>query len=80
MRMFLLLLPTFIMHHAFAQINYEYISQDFLYAVRVDDDYGSLLINLENAEEDDLIASLNTENKKKAFWLNIYNAFIQIKA
>jgi hypothetical protein len=60
--------------------NYEELSQDFLYAVRAEDDYKVILNQLEAAKESDLIESLNTENKKKAFWLNLYNAFIQIKA
>lgn len=63
-----------------AQNNYEIVSQDLLYAVRIGDDYSSILNDLENIDTDSLIASLDSDNKKKAFWLNIYNAFIQIKA
>jgi hypothetical protein len=61
-------------------INYEELSQDFLYAVRVEDDHSSIALQLSQAKESDLVNSLNSEAKKKAFWLNIYNAFIQIKA
>lgn len=63
-----------------AQTNFEVLSQDFLYAVRVEDDFGDIQAQLAEASERDLINSLNSENKKKSFWLNIYNAFIQIKA
>jgi len=80
MKIISLIITSIITLNMTAQTNYELISQDFLYAVRVGDDYTTLLADLENVEEDVLIHSLNTENKKKAFWLNIYNAFIQIKA
>lgn len=60
--------------------DFEILSQDFLYAVRVGDDYKELETQLANVSISTLNNSLNTENKKNAFWLNIYNAFIQIKA
>lgn len=60
--------------------DYETISQDFLYAVRVDDSYKEFEKQLAEVSLEELNNSLNTENKKKAFWLNIYNAYIQIKA
>lgn len=63
-----------------AQIDYEFLSQDFLYAVRVEDDFSEIQTQLAEVTKDELIASLDSENKKKSFWLNIYNAFIQIKA
>lgn len=60
--------------------DYEILSQDFLYAVRVNDEHKEYISTLENVSPEELNISLNTENKKKAFWLNVYNAFIQIKA
>lgn len=33
---------------------------------------------LANVSPDELNADLNTESKKKAFWLNVYNAYVQI--
>jgi len=61
-------------------MNYEILSQDFLYAVRVDDDASSYKLQLKEVSLNELVKSLNSEAKKKVFWLNIYNAFIQIKA
>lgn len=61
-------------------LDYELVSQDLLYSVRAEEDASILIQQLENVSIQDLSFSLNTEAKKKAFWLNIYNAFIQIKA
>lgn len=56
------------------------LSQDLLYQVRVGEDFSKSLKELANYEQEKLLKNLNTESKRKAFWLNIYNAFIQIKA
>jgi hypothetical protein len=76
----ILILFTLIFTSLSAQVDYETLAQDFLYAVRVADDYQELEKQLAAVEVDVLVASLNSENKKKAFWLNIYNAYIQLKA
>lgn len=60
--------------------DFEILSQDFLYAVRVGDDYKDFEMQLAEISPEELNISLDSENKKKAFWLNIYNANIQIKA
>lgn len=56
------------------------LSQDFLYQVRTEEDFSENLKILAVLEQDNLLQNLNSASKKKAFWLNIYNAFIQIKA
>lgn len=56
------------------------LSQDFLYQVRTEEDFSENLKILAALEQDNLLQNLNSASKKKAFWLNIYNAFIQIKA
>ncbi len=55
------------------------IAEEFNLAIKTDDhEQGETLkLELEAVSEDSLFAQLNTENKKKAFWLNIYNAYIQ---
>jgi len=63
---------------AFAQPkNFIKLSQDILYAVKTGDPADSLIKQLAGADENDLYAELDTEEKKLAFWLNIYNAFTQ---
>jgi len=61
------------------QNNWEVISQDLLYAVRTSNgsQTDSLQLLLKNAEWDIIHSEINTDEKKLAFWLNIYNAFIQ---
>lgn len=56
------------------------ISQDFLYAVRTGEDPAAHLRPLTNVELPTLVGSLDSDSRKKAFWINIYNAFIQRKA
>lgn len=55
------------------------ISQDFLYAVRTGEiaTADSLKLILKNTNWAFIQSQINTDEKKKAFWLNIYNAFIQ---
>ena len=77
--MFLLIALCLSSSELFA-LNYETLSQDFLYAVRVDDNSALYQKQLKEVSLEDLQYSLNSEAKKKAFWLNIYNAYIQIKA
>jgi hypothetical protein len=56
------------------------LSQDLLYAVRTGEDPKSYLRSLADMDSGTLVMSLDSDSKKKAFWINIYNAFIQIKA
>lgn len=55
------------------------LSQDLLYAVRTDNsqEADSLKLNLKNSAPESLLKQLNSDAKKNAFWINIYNAFIQ---
>lgn len=58
--------------------NYISASQEFLYAVRTDDSSAIAWKDmLAAANQDSLLAELDTEDKGKAFWLNLYNAFTQ---
>lgn len=61
-------------------MNYEELSQDFLYAVRVEENVTTFKQQLARVSLQELSQSLSSENQKKAFWLNIYNAYIQLKA
>ena len=54
------------------------LSQDFLYAARTGDSTELYVSGLKNLNEDNLITYLDTDTKKVAFWLNIYNGFTQL--
>ena len=58
--------------------DYIKLSQDLLYAVKTDEPTNSFTGLLAAAEKNTLAAQLETDSKRKAFWLNIYNAFTQI--
>lgn len=55
------------------------LSQDLLYATKIASDSGSFLEGLAKCAYDDLKKELKTDEQKKTFWINIYNAFIQIR-
>ena len=57
--------------------NYIQISQKLLYAVRTGESSENMVSQLKLANGKELTEQLSTDSEKKAFWLNIYNAFIQ---
>ncbi|MFD1255969.1 DUF547 domain-containing protein [Mucilaginibacter terrae] len=59
-------------------IDYIKISQDFLYAAKTGDTTSKYIDTLSKANEDVLAKQLNNDNKRLAFWLNIYNGFTQV--
>lgn len=62
-----------------AKYNYVNLAENLLYNVRTNEPYHDMLEGLEHADENTLLNQLNSDEKRKAFWLNIYNAFIQLK-
>jgi len=54
------------------------ISQQLLLQVKRREPTDSLIHFLQQISADELYKELNTDNLKKAFWLNIYNAFTQL--
>lgn len=54
------------------------ISQQLLLNARRREPADSLIQFLQKISPDDLYRELNTDTKKKTFWLNIYNAFTQL--
>jgi hypothetical protein len=60
------------------QADYIKLTQDLLYAVKTDEDFTAVQKQLADAGQDELLRQLSDENKRKAFWLNIYNAYTQI--
>ena len=59
------------------QPDYLKVSSDWLYAVRIGERGDSLQKILSAADEQALKATLNEDDKRKAFWINVYNATTQ---
>lgn len=57
--------------------DYIKVSQSFLYTVRKGDSSDQYIQQLAKADIQKLYEELSTDAYKNAFWLNIYNAFVQ---
>ncbi|EAY24332.1 DUF547 domain-containing protein [Microscilla marina] len=55
------------------------LAQDLLYAIKTQKPYESYLIALQQLTVDNLVELLDSEAKRLSFWINIYNAFIQLE-
>lgn len=53
-------------------------AEQFLYATRTDEDYSKYIDTLENIKIDSLKIQLDTDAKRLAFWIDIYNALVQV--
>jgi thiol-disulfide isomerase/thioredoxin len=53
------------------------LSQEFMYAAKTGDETTSFIAALSNLEMSELIATIQTDDEKKAFWINLYNAYTQ---
>ena len=60
------------------ETSYAELSRRLVEAVRDGEPHFILTRTLANVSEDELYENLDTESKKKAFWINIYNAYVQI--
>lgn len=58
-------------------VNYIQVSQDLLFAAKTDDSTEAFTALLSAAPEAELAAQLDNDDKRLAFWLNIYNAYTQ---
>lgn len=56
------------------------LSEELLLAVKTENPTGSIEKELSNLQALELIQGLGDDNAKKAFWINIYNAWYQILA
>lgn len=59
-------------------ISYAKLSIQLVEAVKDDKPVDDITRKLASADPEELKKDLDSESKKKAFWLNIYNAYIQI--
>jgi hypothetical protein len=78
MRFFLPLIFLLAGMNSNSQVDFIKLSQDILYTVKTEGTVDSFRQQLADAKEVDLWKELDTETKKLAFWLNIYNAYTQI--
>ncbi|WP_299014992.1 DUF547 domain-containing protein [uncultured Polaribacter sp.] len=60
------------------KINYEAISQQLLHNIMAGNTYQKEVQILEKSTLNELVNQLKTDQQKIAFWVNVYNAFIQI--
>ncbi|HMU44811.1 MAG TPA: DUF547 domain-containing protein [Chitinophagaceae bacterium] len=58
--------------------DYIKISQSLLYSLKTEANPETFLKDLKDAKEETLIKQLYNDDRKKAFWLNIYNSFVQL--
>lgn len=54
------------------------LSQDFLYAAKTGDSTEAYLLQLKNIALSELVQLVDTDDEKKAFWINLYNAYTQV--
>lgn len=58
-------------------VNYIDVSQSLLYAVKTGDSSEQHMQQLQGVNKDALAQLLANDDQKKAFWLNIYNSYVQ---
>ncbi|MEP6712184.1 MAG: DUF547 domain-containing protein [Ferruginibacter sp.] len=51
------------------------LSQDFMYAAKTGDDATQFINQLKDISYADIISNIKTDDDKKAFWINLYNAY-----
>jgi hypothetical protein len=53
------------------------LSQDFMYASKTGEETAGLITQLQQISMNDLQSTIKTDEEKKAFWINLYNAYTQ---
>jgi len=51
------------------------LSQDFMYAAKTNEDASNYINQLKNLNYSELVNNLKDDDDKKAFWINLYNAY-----
>lgn len=54
------------------------LSQNFIYAAKTGDETKDFINQLQQISFDDLKIGLQSDDEKKAFWINLYNAYTQV--
>lgn len=71
-------MPVKFNNASFHHFSYIRLGQEFLYAVRTGKPAEQYLSAFKMADEAMLLQQLEGDNAKIAFWLNIYNAYVQV--
>src|SRR5687767_15674460 len=64
--------------HRYSDSDLIKVSQQLLLAAKTKESIDSFVNILQNISEEDLRDDLKSDNLKKAFWINLYNAYTQI--
>lgn len=54
------------------------LSQEFIYAAKTNEPTGAYIKNLQELNYNELLTGLKTDDDKKAFWINLYNAYTNV--
>jgi hypothetical protein len=54
------------------------LSEDLLLAVKMEENTDSFLSEIEDLDLNEMLSAVNTDKKRIAFWVNIYNVYYQI--
>lgn len=54
------------------------LSQEFMYAAKTGEPTTTFISSLMNLTLDELTTTIRTDSEKKAFWINLYNAYTQV--
>jgi hypothetical protein len=73
-----LLLPGLTRAQSVKRVNPVKLSENFLYAAKTGDTTRLYLDTLKSLNEELLSQELNTDSKRLAFWINLYNGFTQV--
>ena len=52
------------------------LSQDFMYAAKLNEDVSAFIDQLKNLSFEELKKNINNDDDKKAFWINLYNGYV----
>ena len=54
------------------------LSQEFMYAAKTGEETAGFIMQLQQLSMDNLQSTIKTDDEKKAFWINLYNAYTQV--
>jgi len=75
----LIILLSILSFVVFGQTNYIQTAEDLITAFKEGEPYEQYVETLRNSTFDELREELDTDDKRFAFWINIYNGYIQVE-
>ncbi len=64
--------------HQYSSVDLISVSQQLLLAAKIKEPTDSFVNILQNISAEDIRNDLKSDNLKKAFWINLYNAYTQV--